>query len=235
MVDDRTRAFDRGLSQARMEAAAAIAVAHAEAARLISRAWSLSTADSSVAEEDAGCDPDGEEQPGGDPDSKVTPESVAPVDGVAVLGLYEAADADDDPAPLLAGAPWRDEEPPFDPPGDLPSRDLRPEPAVLEPAPPEPEAVARAMVPASASPVAVPPVTLTLDADAFARAIAAAVAAAADKRPVVLPLDRPWWAQPAMAPPPPRTSFWANAWHADVLLWVVAIVIAFVVLLAWIA
>jgi hypothetical protein len=43
----------------------------------------------------------------------------------------------------------------------------------------------------------------------------------------------PWWAAPPA--PPQKKSFWADAWHADVFLWLVAMAIAVVVLLAWVA
>jgi hypothetical protein len=101
-------------------------------------------------------------------------------------------------------------------------------------------------------------VTVVLDPDSFAKALAVALAAILEERrppaaptsvvapptaawvpqPVVAP---PWWAYHtgaagALAPaPPPKRSFWADTWHADVILWVVALGIAVLVLLAWVS
>lgn len=76
-------------------------------------------------------------------------------------------------------------------------------------------------LPAPTSPA---PVTVVLDAEAFARAFAIAYAAATEHRPQ---------AAAPVAVPPRRTSFWAHAWHADVLLSFVAMAIVLIVLAAW--
>lgn len=80
-----------------------------------------------------------------------------------------------------------------------------------------------------------PAITVTLDPDAFARAFAAALAAMMDERLAPMPIaqpQHPQWVQAASGSPA-RRSFWANAWHADVILSLVAALIVVVILIAW--
>ena len=75
---------------------------------------------------------------------------------------------------------------------------------------------------------------VVLDADSFARAFAAAMAPILEAREqqaqkYVLPPAA--YLQPQA--PPPKRSFWAHAWHPDVLLSGLAMVIVIIVLVAW--
>ena len=81
---------------------------------------------------------------------------------------------------------------------------------------------------------------LAVDSAAIATAIAAAVAAVAAERPSVGPPQAEgarWESVGATShhypPAPPKRSFWADSWHADVLLSLIALVIVVVVLVAW--
>ena len=86
-------------------------------------------------------------------------------------------------------------------------------------------------------PTSPPPVNVVIDADSFARAFASALA------PILEAIERSRQATTHFPPPtqsfrvvqtpPPKKSFWANAWHADVLLSAVAVVIVLAVLVAW--
>jgi hypothetical protein len=73
------------------------------------------------------------------------------------------------------------------------------------------------------------PVTVVLDADSFARAFAAAITPVLEARAEMLAANR----TVTMMPAPTKKSFWADTWHADVLLSVLAMVIVVVVLIAW--
>ena len=75
---------------------------------------------------------------------------------------------------------------------------------------------------------------VTLDADSFARAFAAAMAPILEAREQQAPqyvLPPAAYVQPQA--PPPKRSFWAHAWHPDVLLSGLAMVIVIIVLVAW--
>ncbi len=75
---------------------------------------------------------------------------------------------------------------------------------------------------------------VTLDADSFARAFAAAMAPILEAREQQTPqyvLPPAAYLQPQA--PPPKRSFWAHAWHPDVLLSGLAMVIVIIVLVAW--
>jgi hypothetical protein len=78
------------------------------------------------------------------------------------------------------------------------------------------------------------PMHVVIDADSFGRAFAAAMA------PVLATLNQgstqgqyppPGWVP--MQAPPAKKSFWAHAWHPDVLLSGLAMVIVIIVLIAW--
>jgi hypothetical protein len=71
---------------------------------------------------------------------------------------------------------------------------------------------------------------VVIDADSFARAFAAAIAPALEHREAQLPQG--WMPYPAPAPAP-KKSFWSHAWHPDVLLSGLAMVIVIIVLIAW--
>lgn len=70
--------------------------------------------------------------------------------------------------------------------------------------------------------------TIVIDADSFARAFAAAMAPIIEAR-AKAPTE-PYF---RVVPPPAKKSFWAHAWHPDVLLSLVAMIIVLVVLVAW--
>jgi hypothetical protein len=77
------------------------------------------------------------------------------------------------------------------------------------------------------------PVTVTLDPDAFAKVLAVAIATVIEQLP-----ERPatvYTYPPYATAPAKKKSFWAHAWHADVMLAFVAMVIVIIVLLAWMA
>lgn len=70
--------------------------------------------------------------------------------------------------------------------------------------------------------------TVVIDAESFARAFAAAIAPVLEQRAQAAP---PTYRIVQAAPK--KKGFWAHAWHADVLLAVVAMAIVLVVLFAW--
>lgn len=91
---------------------------------------------------------------------------------------------------------------------------------------------------ASTAPVESASIKVVIDADSFSQAFSSAISSLLDER---LALHRaqqeawmtaPWRVVPVAAPPP-KKSFWANAWHADVLLSVMAMAIILVILIAW--
>ena len=70
-----------------------------------------------------------------------------------------------------------------------------------------------------------------IDADAFARAFAAAIAPLVEARQAQTFQPPVGWVPPQTTPA--KKSFWANAWHPDVLLSGLAMVIVVIVLIAW--
>src|SRR5262245_4961054 len=80
-------------------------------------------------------------------------------------------------------------------------------------------------------------IKVVIDADSFSTAFATAIASVMDERLAVQRaqqetwMSAPWRVVPTAAPA--KKSFWSNAWHADVLLSVLAMVIVIVVLVAW--
>ena len=80
------------------------------------------------------------------------------------------------------------------------------------------------------------PLPVATDPEAFSRAFAsafgAALGAALDERLVRLPYGAPL-GTPRYVAPSPKRSFWANMWHADVMMSLLAAVIVLVVLIAW--
>ena len=78
------------------------------------------------------------------------------------------------------------------------------------------------------------PMHVVIDAESFGRAFAAAMApvfAAMNQGPTHGQYPPPGWV-PVQAPAP-KKSFWAHAWHPDVLLSGLAMVIVIIVLIAW--
>lgn len=74
---------------------------------------------------------------------------------------------------------------------------------------------------------------VVIDAESFAKAFAAALAPVIEARnqaPVYGPYPPGYMPAPASAP---KRSFWAHAWHPDVLLSGLAMVIVIIVLIAW--
>ncbi len=99
------------------------------------------------------------------------------------------------------------------------------------PAPPAPAAGRLPILPGPIDPGAV---TVVLDAESFARAFALAMAPILERStraPGSYPPGR--WVQSAPVEAPRKRSFWANAWHVDVLLSGIAMVIVLAVLVAW--
>ena len=72
---------------------------------------------------------------------------------------------------------------------------------------------------------------VVIDADSFAKAFAAALAPVLEARNSA-PVYPPQAYMPVPAPAP-KKSFWAHAWHPDVLLSGLAMVIVIIVLVAW--
>ena len=78
------------------------------------------------------------------------------------------------------------------------------------------------------------PMHVVIDADSFGRAFAAAMApvlATLNQGPTQGQYPPPGWV-PVQAPPA-KKSFWSHAWHPDVLLSGLAMVIVIIVLIAW--
>jgi len=73
---------------------------------------------------------------------------------------------------------------------------------------------------------------VTIDAEAFARAFAVAIAPLVEARQAQNFQPPMGWV-PVQATPSKKKSFWANAWHPDVLLSGLAMVIVIIVLIAW--
>lgn len=74
-------------------------------------------------------------------------------------------------------------------------------------------------------------IKVELDVEALAVALATALASALDGRELAAPARRA--AQPTGPAPVAKRSFWAGAWHADVVLSSIAILVVVIVLLAW--
>jgi hypothetical protein len=74
-----------------------------------------------------------------------------------------------------------------------------------------------------------------LDAESLAQVLAVVMATTLDHRLAALPVGtpQPWTMQPVAPTMPVKKSFWADSWHADVLLSVLAMIIVLVVLVAW--
>jgi hypothetical protein len=107
---------------------------------------------------------------------------------------------------------------------------LAEQPVVDEPVTSQPVAVETpAPLPAPVAGTAAANVTVVFDVEAFARAFAAAFVTAMEHRDHVAP--RPTYV--VQQPPAKKSGFWAHAWHADVLLALVAMVIVLAVLAAW--
>ena len=77
------------------------------------------------------------------------------------------------------------------------------------------------------------PLHVVLDADSFARAFAAAMAPILEARAQAPQYLYPPPGYVAPQAPPVKRSFWAHAWHPDVLLSGLAMVIVIIVLIAW--
>ncbi len=77
------------------------------------------------------------------------------------------------------------------------------------------------------------PLHVVLDADSFARAFAAAMAPILEARGQAPQYPYPPQAYMPVPVPAPKRSFWAHAWHPDVLLSGLAMVIVIIVLIAW--
>lgn len=76
------------------------------------------------------------------------------------------------------------------------------------------------------------PIVVTLDAESFAKAFAIALAGIAPQLGAA-PGFRPDATVFVSQTSAPKRSFWANAWHADVMLSALAMVIVLVILVAW--
>ncbi|HUF99568.1 MAG TPA: hypothetical protein VMM60_15665 [Ilumatobacter sp.] len=75
-------------------------------------------------------------------------------------------------------------------------------------------------------------VRVEFDVDALSAAFATALVTALDGRELSSPLRSPVVQHPTPVAAP-KGSFWAGAWHADVVLSAIAILVIVVVLLAW--
>jgi phosphohistidine phosphatase SixA len=80
-------------------------------------------------------------------------------------------------------------------------------------------------------------IKVVIDADSFSKAFTTAIAAMMDERLAHVRAQPDPWASGAWrvvpTAAPVKKSFWAHAWHADVLLSLLAMVIVVVVLVAW--
>ena len=75
---------------------------------------------------------------------------------------------------------------------------------------------------------------VVIDADSFAKAFAAALAPVLEARNQAPGYGSyPPQAYMPVPAPAPKKSFWAHAWHPDVLLSGLAMVIVIIVLVAW--
>ena len=148
------------------------------------------------------------------------PTMLPPIMAVAPLDEPLAAETPLFDDPLTEWAPDPDES---RPPELLPSPATTRMPRVGPQLPPPP-------VPAVSAGESAP-VHVVIDAASFARAFAAAMAASLENRPAPYQLPPQAWV-PYQAPPA-KKSFWSHAWHPDVLLSGLAMVIVIIVLIAW--
>jgi hypothetical protein len=231
MIDERQAILDERLDRARRDAAAAIAAAHARSAAVAARAEPVARLRPAVLD-DPPTVPDQPSSPAPTVASSVDDTVPAPAPTVAPTLDDALAPTVDDAVPPTVG-----DVPPAVPPEPRPA----PAPAGAA-APPSP--LDRAPDPTTRMPIVpvVPPpppgshgqvaptVSVVIDADAFARAFAAALAPVLEARAQQAPPD---YAYRTYAPPPQKRSFWAHAWHPDVLLSALAMIIVLVVLVAW--
>ncbi len=231
LVEQRRRVLDDELALEHLKAADARAAAEIEAAEIVESARAaLAAAAAAFADVPMTIDPD--------VDIVAWDDDVAAPDDGAVEAVNEGlVDVAEDPEPEVAPLVFA---PDAVEPDDAGPVDIEPdlESALDDQADndmPAPVGVPIALAPPQA---AEPTITVTLDPDAFARAFAAAFGALLDERLASMAMappqqpQHPQWVQVA-ATPPERRSFWANAWHADVILSLVAALIVVVILIAW--
>ena len=262
LIDERRRALDDEVAEERASGVEAIAAAHLEAERIVAAAIEAAAARAMAGRAAAELarraaeaqavwepvvaalpEPDVEVLP--EPDVAASIELEAPVE-LASPVLFDQAEfwapdvdaADSEPLPppppvlLLPPPP----PPPvlLLPPPELP---VLPPPSapmtlVLPGADGRPDDELAAWAP-NIDRGGPQPLHVVLDADSFARAFAAAMAPILEAR-----TQAPQYLYPPpgfLAPqaPPVKRSFWAHAWHPDVLLSGLAMVIVIIVLVAW--
>ena len=245
LIEDRRRALEEEVAAERKRAAEQIADAHAEAHRIVVAA--VEKAAARVAAEEAAARA-AEEEAAQEAAARAAEEeaarvaaqeAVADLPGVELAVPEPAAPTMTPPAPPLApqDGPATAETPLFDDPLVEWPPDAS-EPAVPEPLP----APVTMPMPRASSQLPPPPVPavangeraplhVVIDAESFARAFAAAIAPALENRQAPYQLPPQGW-MPHQAPAP-KKSFWSHAWHPDVLLSGLAMVIVIIVLVAW--
>jgi hypothetical protein len=238
LIDDRRRALDEEVAAERERAAAQIAAAHAEADRMIAAA--VDAAAARVAAEQAAA-AEAEQAAAAEAERKAAAEA-APVPAEAATWIEPEVDEPEADTSLFDDpmVEWAADEPAEEP---APSRATVLMPAVHAVVPPPPPPLPRPTptppLP-TLSPWAAPGVThsegpsmqVVIDAESFARVFAAAIAPALENRQPLQQQQAPTGWMPYQ-PPTPKKSFWSHAWHPDVLLSGLAMVIVIVVLVAW--
>jgi hypothetical protein len=230
LIEDRRRALEDEVAAERERAAEQIAAAHVEADRLVAEAVAAAAArqaaDAAAPEptEPSLAEPAGAEllEPQLPPVAKVVP--------LAEIVPGETTPLFDDPMSEWAPQPEPEATPEPEPPVLLPPPTTMPMPRVGPDVPPAPT-MTLPFTAAATMGGERQPLHVVIDAESFATAFAAALAPFIEARqqaPSQLP---PGWV-PVQAPAP-KKSFWSHAWHPDVLLSGLAMVIVIIVLVAW--
>ena len=258
LIDERRRALDDEVAAERDRGVEAIAAAHLEADRIVAAAVEAAAARAMAVRAAAELarraeaaqhlwEPIARVAPAVEVEALVEPEALVVH---AAPALFDQAEfwATDPIAPDVTAPDVVVAEPTLLPP-PLPPELLQ-SPVLLEPAllpPPstpmtlalpalgENAACAPSVWAPSLDPSGSQPIHVVLDADSFARAFAAAMAPILEARQQAAPqfLYPPAGYLPMQATPAKKKSFWANAWHPDVLLSGLAMVIVIIVLIAW--
>jgi hypothetical protein len=253
LIEDRRRALEDEVAAERERAAEQIAAAHAESDRLVAAAVEAAAArraaDVAAAERRAAEDAARAEELAAAQLAEASAELVEPAGHELSPPAVEPLDPP--LVPIVPIVPGGQHEP-----GaatslfDDPMSEWAPQPA-LDPAPdPEPIALLRPPVTmpmprvgpdtpvlptAAAAPAPVvgdrPAMHVVIDAESFATAFATALAPFMEGRQQAPYQPPPGWA--AQQAPAPKKSFWSHAWHPDVLLSGLAMVIVIIVLIAW--
>ena len=232
LIDERRRALEDEVARERTRGAEAIADAHAEAERITIAAIEAAAARAMAARAATELARRSAEL-----------EAIAQPPAAAPPPLFDqtqssgpGADEATTPGEFVAAAESATLPPPLPPPmpgSGLLSPGTTPDTLVLLEVEPSSDDVWARTMDRPDRTEAPPTMQLVLDADSFARAFAAAMAPILEARE-----QQPQYVLPPAAylqpqAPPPKRSFWAHAWHPDVLLSGLAMVIVIIVLVAW--